>query len=220
MIAEAPVKRGPGRPRKDPLPPGSIRKRGPGRPRKDRSAVPAQLVAELIRGGKVRTGLADGKYHPGGTDEVVFFLALLGADRIRMAEFFRVPEDQIADWEAKYPSFAQAILDGSVNADSAVVKGLLARASGLTLKSITATEFFNKEGEQTGRQVSTTHTEVAPDTKAAELWLKARHPENWVVLTGEDLRTGGSRGGGSAPPVAVTFEVVPEDRTDYRAGAR
>lgn len=180
--------------------------------------VAPRYQAERIISLRPEGALADGEYHPGATADICYFLALLGAVDAQVAAYLRISLETLDIWRAIHEELDQALTDGRAGADAAVARGLLARAVGLTTESVTTTEYFDKEGEPTQKIITTTRTELAPDTKAAALWLQAKHPDKWVVATpGEGGGPGGvGRGGGE---LSVIFEVVQEDKKDYLAEA-
>lgn len=61
-------------------------------------------------------------------EQQVFRLCLLGADDQRIATFFDVNVDTIADWKVAHPSFLEAIKEGKEEADAKVAQSLYQRA--------------------------------------------------------------------------------------------
>ncbi|HWS73662.1 MAG TPA: hypothetical protein VN324_00840 [Quisquiliibacterium sp.] len=126
--------------------------------------------------------------------ERVFKLCLLGATEAQIADVFGCSVRVIEDWKAAHPDFLQAITRGRIQADAEIAHSLYHRALGY---SHPAQKIMQYEGVP----VVVDYTEhYPPDTMAASLWLRNRHPGLWRQQPPED--------GGEAPtPVKVVIEV-------------
>ena len=117
--------------------------------------------------------------------EQAYKFCLLGATDEELAGFFKVHRHTIENWRAAHPEFLDAIARGRELADAAVAEKLYHRALGY---SHPAVKIFNTEDGL----VYADYTEhYAPDTQAASLWLRNRHPTKWrertesVVIPGD-----------------------------------
>lgn len=111
-------------------------------------------------------------------DETARKVCLLGATNAQLADFLGVGEAAINDWLVLHPGFARAVQSGRVEADAEIAASLYHRAKGYS------------HGEDDIRTVSVgggvsevvitpTVKHYPPDTQAASLWLRNRHPERW-----------------------------------------
>src|SRR5262249_32205717 len=93
-----------------------------------------------------------------------------GATNLALATRLGVARGTIDNWIATVPEFGEAVRQGRVVADDAVVAALYARATGFKQP---ATKFFHYHGE-TRREEHTVH--LPPDTHARIFWLRNRRP--------------------------------------------
>lgn len=133
------------------------------------------------------------KYDPLYADRA-FKLCLLGATEDQIAGVFGVTRQTLAAWKSTHSAFLDAITRGRIQADAEIAHSLYHRALGY---SHPAQKIMQYEGVP----VIADYTEhYPPDTMAASLWLRNRHPGLWRQQPPED--------GGEAPtPVKVVIEV-------------
>lgn len=113
-------------------------------------------------------------------NEKVFKLFLLGLTDKEVAESLGIGDRTFYEWRERYPHFAQSIDKGKVMADAEVAHGLYQRAKGMTLPDVHISNF---QGQIT---VTDLTKHIAPDPKAAELWLRNRQGKKWKAGTGLD----------------------------------
>lgn len=127
-------------------------------------------------------------------------LALLGLTDEEIARAFGVHPDTLYKWVKKHGAFAEAISSGKERADAEVAYSLYQRARGVTVRSEKA--FKGKDGEVV---VAQTKTQLAPDVRAAEIWLRNRQRRRWAQVeadSGED-----SQGAGDLPAHLTDAEI-------------
>ena len=100
-------------------------------------------------------------------------LALLGATRVELADFFGVNPNTIRDWQLVDAEFDRALSEGRAEADSRVERALFQRALGYSYE---ATKVFERNGKIVEHTVL---QEVPPDTTACIFWLKNRASDRW-----------------------------------------
>jgi len=123
------------------------------------------------------------KYQPDKYPEMAMRHCLLGATSDQLSDLFEVSPSTIDGWMVKYPKFLCAIREGRENADAHVANSLYHRALGY---SHPEEKIFCNNGELV-RTETTKH--YPPDTAAAFIWLKNRHPDLWrdrKEITGPD----------------------------------
>lgn len=108
-------------------------------------------------------------------------LALLGLTDEEIAAAFGISHDTFYKWVRKYAAFAEAISSGKERADAEVAYNLYQRACGVTVLSEKA--FKGKDGEVV---VAQTKTQLAPDVRAAEIWLRNRQRRRWARVEVDD----------------------------------
>lgn len=124
-------------------------------------------------------------------DEEVFRLCLLGLKDAEIAFYFNVNESTLNDWKKKHPKFYKSIRAGRVEADGKVTRALYKAALGynyteVKIERLTDEErlSINEGGELIDDTIpafkkTLTLKHVAPDTRAAQFWLKNRRPDLW-----------------------------------------
>ena len=105
--------------------------------------------------------------------EQVYKLALLGATREQIANFYQVGGSTIDRWRDRHPAFGDAMRRGKDEADSKVAESLYRRATGY---SHPEDKIFNDQGRA---MVVATVKHYPPDTTACIFWLKNRQREQW-----------------------------------------
>jgi hypothetical protein len=100
-----------------------------------------------------------------------------------LAEHFDIHEATLYRWKDAHPSFREAIANGKELADADAAYGLLQRARGMTLPDVHVSNYM---GSIT---VTPLVKHIAPDPKAAEIWLRNRQPKRWNKTI--DLGEGG-----------------------------
>ncbi|MGE0745285.1 MAG: helix-turn-helix domain-containing protein [Rhodospirillales bacterium] len=122
-------------------------------------------------------------------DEQARMLCLLGATNDFLAEFFGVSDTTIDNWIARHATFRDAVRAGRLIADTEAAQGLYQRAIGAEWTEETAVKVRD---DQFSEHVEIVKVKKAapPDTQAASLWLRNRHPQWWrekttVEVTGD-----------------------------------
>lgn len=115
------------------------------------------------------------KYRPEYCDQARKLCMLRkGMSDADLAEYFEVDEATIYRWKSEYPEFCDSINKGKHLADQEVVDSLYNRARGY---SHDEEKIFLGQDDEVIRVDTIKH--YPPDTAAAFIWLKNRHPENW-----------------------------------------
>lgn len=87
-----------------------------------------------------------------------------------IADFFSIPVSTLDTWKRENPEFKEAIFQGKEGSDMQVVSALFRKATGFTEE---VTKIDNKGG------VHYVNEYFPPDTKAINIWLNNRRPDNW-----------------------------------------
>ena len=116
--------------------------------------------------------------------ELAYKYCLLGLTDKELAKLFDVTEKTINNWKIDFPEFLQSIRKGKEIADSEVADSMYQRACGY---SHPEEKIFNHNGEIITHE---TIKHYPPDTQAASLWLRNRHPEKWRDNRDITLREG------------------------------
>lgn len=125
--------------------------------------------------------MSEERKHAGGapvkyTEEMIergYKLSLLGLDNEKIAFALGISHGLFYNWQNDYPEFLEAIKAGKDDADADVVVSLYERARGYEHKE---EKIFCSEGQIIRAE---TTKKYPPDTKAAEIILRNRHPELW-----------------------------------------
>lgn len=112
------------------------------------------------------------KYDDSMADRV-YRLSLLGLRNEDLALAFGVHLSTIYEWMNVHPTFSDAIKRGREEADCYIAESLYKKAKGF---SVPEEKVFQNGGEIV---THTTQKYFPPDTAAAFIWLKNRHPERW-----------------------------------------
>ena len=106
-------------------------------------------------------------------NERAYRLCLLGFTEVELAATFNTSKASITTWKKKHPKFLASIRAGREEADAKVAEGLYKRAKGFerTIKSHRVVD-----GEMVTEEVS---KYFPPESQAASLWLRNRHPDKW-----------------------------------------
>lgn len=149
----------------------------------------------------------DRLFEPWMVDQAHKF-ALLGMTDEEIAAAFNVHVDTIYRWMKDYDAFYEAIHRGKEPADAEIAASLFNRARGMTLTSEKA--FKNKEGEVVVAQMK---TQIAPDTKAAAIWLANRQRRRWFLPAAKD----GDEGQAAGAITDMTEEQIEAELATLRA---
>ena len=139
------------------------------------------------------------KYKP-EYDQQAYELCLLGMDDNELASALMVDVSTINNWKNSHPLFFESIRNGKEIADAKVAASLYEKACGYTHDE---EKIFCHDGAPVRVQ---TKKHYAPDTRAAELWLRNRQGKKWnraqdkVELSGDKDK-----------PVAVDVNMSAED---------
>jgi hypothetical protein len=116
----------------------------------------------------------------------VFFMSLLGATDVQMAQVFGVASNTLEMWKKTKPDFLESMRKGKIIADSNVSNSLYLAAVGYSHPDEVIVPNRIKEF-QDGKLVSE-HTEIIrvktiknypPNVAAAVKWLSSRQPDLW-----------------------------------------
>lgn len=108
---------------------------------------------------------------------------MLGANNEALAKLFEVELATIKKWAKEIPEFSAAIYEGREGADAYMAQSLYHRGCGAKIKQ---QRVMIVDGKPQTVEWVESHP---PDTRAASLWLRNRHPERWrdrKELTGAD----------------------------------
>ena len=127
------------------------------------------------------------KYNPDCVKQVTA-LCMLGYTNEQLAEFLNIHESRFYEWKKRHPEFQEALLSGREKAGARMAVSLFQRGTGYSHKD---EKIFQYEGEII-RAATVKH--YPPETRAAELWLKAKYPELWntaqkIDVSDRTLRT-------------------------------
>ena len=134
--------------------------------------------------------MAKKEKHPGGrptkfSDEVMRIVEILAkrglSDKV-MSEVLGVTERTFNNWKKAHPEFFHGLADWKAEADDIIEKALYHRAKGYKCKDI---KFATHEGMISDQVEYIKH--YPPDTKAIELWLTNRRPQQWKVKAEIDV---------------------------------
>jgi len=115
-------------------------------------------------------------------DKLVFNFMLLGCTEERIAQHLGIAHNTMIEWKNRHPSFAKAFIDGGEKADAEVAKSMYRMSKGYKANEVTT----RKEGKKTS--VTIVEKNVAPNVRAAEIWLRNRTAsrKNWTRGPEED----------------------------------
>lgn len=111
----------------------------------------------------------------------IAFLYSEGKTDDEVAEIVRVSRRTLSAWRKRHPDFLLTSEDAKAFVDDTVELSLLDRAKGIVY---TDTKEEILHGEKV-TLVSVKH--IAPDTRAAEFWLRNRRPDHWRDKTEMDI---------------------------------
>lgn len=140
--------------------------------------------------------------------EQAYKLALFGATRDELADFFKVSSHTIRRWMLAHEEFDEALRAGRMAADAEVAAKLFNRACGTTIK---------KQKVLSDGSVVDYKEELPPDTRAAETWLACRTTHNnggrghWVAKQQVELS------GDAENPLAFIMGEVASEGEDTSA---
>ena len=108
-------------------------------------------------------------YHP----ELIRGLALLGLQNNEIFKLIQISEDTFYRWTRQHPELKKALEEGRELADARIATALYQRALGYQHQAV---KIFQFEGQI----IEAPYIErYPPDTQAASLFLRNRHPKNW-----------------------------------------
>lgn len=147
-------------------------------------------MAEKKKGGR------PSKYKPEFVDQAKH-LCKLGAIDKDLADAFHVSEATIKTWKNLHPEFLATLSKFKEDANRKVAQSLFKRANGC---SVPDSDIRVIEGEIV---ITPLLKHFPPDTRACEVWLFNRDPENWKPRKAADENNGGEK----AKPVLIKFIV-------------
>lgn len=114
-------------------------------------------------------------YDPSTHPQQVFQFAILGLTDKQIAAKVGISEKTLNTWKLQHPELLQSLQDGKERADAKVAVALYQRAMGYSHDAVKIVA-----DAKTGAVVTVPYVEhYPPDTAAAFIWLKNRHPELW-----------------------------------------
>lgn len=117
-------------------------------------------------------------------EEQVYRLALLGATKAQIAEFYGISIKLVEDWICYNPEFDRAWRRGTAEADMNVVKALYRKAVGYTYKETTNYTRLNAEtGELMIVKQEIVEKHHSPDAFACLKWLALRQKQQWAEVS-------------------------------------
>ena len=125
----------------------------------------------------------------------VFFLTLMGATDVQIAQTFGVSVEALDKWKRSKPEFLRAMKAGKTEADAKVVHSLYLAAIGYShpdqVVIANKVRKYDEKGrvieERTEPLIVNTIKNYPPNVTAAVKWLQARQPDVW----GNKLRVEG-----------------------------
>jgi len=105
-----------------------------------------------------------------------------------LAELFGITETTVNNWKNEHPKFIESIKKGKNEFDNNLVEeSLLKRATGYNY-----TETTREPQSDGGKELAVTREvtkHLAPDTRAAEIWLTNRHHPRWQKVQQVQIST-------------------------------
>lgn len=116
-----------------------------------------------------------------------FLLLKRGGTNEDLAKLFGKNVDTIYEWQKVHSDFSDALHAGKDGADTEVANALHSRAVGAVwieqvafkVKTVEYDKLGRKTRESEKIEVADVRRAAPPDTRACELWLNNRQPENW-----------------------------------------
>ncbi|WP_299082756.1 hypothetical protein [uncultured Paraglaciecola sp.] len=115
------------------------------------------------------------------TADLAFKFCLLGVTDKRLAELLGVNESTVHQWKIDHPEFSESLRRGKDLADAEIANSMYHAAKGYEHDAV---HISNYQGDIT---VTDIVKRYPPDTKAAVMWLKNRHPDKWRDKTEQDV---------------------------------
>lgn len=117
----------------------------------------------------------------------VFFMSLLGATDVQIAQTFGVGVSTLEGWKRTKPEFLESMKKGKIQADAKVVHSLYLAAIGYSHPDQVVLSNKIKKFDEKGRVISEyteplivkTIKSYPPNVNAAIKWLQARQPDVW-----------------------------------------
>lgn len=109
-------------------------------------------------------------YDPAKHPQQAYKLCLLGLIDERIADVIGVSYATLSKWKVDHPEFSEAMKDGKERADANVAVSLYQRACGYSHMDV---DIKVIDGEIVETPLL---KQYPPDTKAADIWLRNRHP--------------------------------------------
>jgi hypothetical protein len=119
---------------------------------------------------------------------LAFYMALLGATDRQLSQVFDVSPQTIENWKHKKDGFLDALRQGKLEADGAVVHSMFQVSCGYShpdevILSNRCKEYDPKTGKLVREWTEPLRVPITkhypPNVKAGLKWLAARHPETW-----------------------------------------
>lgn len=138
-------------------------------------------------------------------------LALLGANDIQIATFFKVTDQTFINWKKKEPMLARALDEGRVLANAKVAKSMFERANGYEHED---EQIFLYQGEPV--RVKTTKR-YPPETQAGKFWLtnKAKD-QGWKDVSRSEVS--GPDGGPIQAERMIDLSDLTREERDFLEG--
>lgn len=120
-------------------------------------------------------------------------MCLLGYTDAQLADYFNVTESTLNSWKKLYPDFLSSIRDGKQHVDANVASALYKKACGFQYNETTYEKIIQSvdgipSAEEEDIKLEVNKKKIvtkmfAPDTLAAQFWLKNRQPKIWREKT-------------------------------------
>jgi hypothetical protein len=127
-----------------------------------------------------------GEYVAKAHNELAKRFMLLGCTEEEVAVHLGITHHVFIEWKNRYPSFAQAIIDGGEKADARIADTLYKRANG---------------------DIKVNGKQIAPDVRALEIWLRNRQRKRWTKPTEEEET--------QQPAVPIVTPIVNINQIDF-----
>lgn len=103
-----------------------------------------------------------------------------GWDNQQVAKYLGYNITYFSELITKHPELSEAITRGRKPLTFNVENSLYKRSVGMKVKSVTRRWLVGPDGKQTDVEIiQETETDIPPDPKAIDLWLRSKKPEIW-----------------------------------------
>lgn len=117
------------------------------------------------------------KYHEGFC-HIAEQCCIINADSPQLAEMFGTHTSTVLEWQQQHKAFSSAIIRGKAKTDEEVERALVHAAKGYSHPDTVFMAEQIGNGRSVIRHIPITK-HYAPDTRAAQFWLKNRKPKDY-----------------------------------------